>query len=153
MSMRLDEPLWPAPNRWPERWSDGNVPRVLIEDDSSAWRWRVAGAVADAGCEVGWCEGPDHSQGRGCPLIEGGTCPLAEGADVIVFGLWSGSRECRALLHELVGLGKVVLAELVDPRAAHEVPEGVTLVPYTPNGSILAHLVTEIGRAALHEKS
>jgi hydrophobe/amphiphile efflux-3 (HAE3) family protein len=65
-------PAWPA---------GATHPRVAVE--VAGGRWRAASAAVDAGAQVMAC--PRHR--ARCPVLEGdgeGSCPLIEGADVIV---------------------------------------------------------------------
>jgi hypothetical protein len=59
--------------------------RVLIENPSPALQLADFSVFSDAGLDVALCSGPDGD--AECPLVEGRSCPLADGADVIMFGL------------------------------------------------------------------
>ena len=66
------------PESWPE---PAGKPRVLIENPDGAELWAHADLLRQAGYEVATCYGPSWTA---CPLTDGGECPLAAGADVIV---------------------------------------------------------------------
>ncbi len=64
-------------------WPPGETrPRVLVE--VAGRRWSGEGAAEKAGLATTMCAGPDHRVRHGCPVLEGGRCPLADGADAIV---------------------------------------------------------------------
>lgn len=70
---------------------DTGAPRVLVENDDHALLWATERVLARAGYDVAGCPGPDADRkelpsGR-CLMTRGGSCPLAEGADVVIFGL------------------------------------------------------------------
>jgi hypothetical protein len=80
---------------WPE--SRGDRHRVLIENPDAADLWAHADALREAGYEVATCLGPTPAHERGpwyrrrpsragdpCPLLGHGSCPLVDGADVVV---------------------------------------------------------------------
>lgn len=69
----------------------GNVPswppgdrrrRVLVEAAGGRWQGEVAADEADVAVAV--CSGPSRRRRHGCPVLTGGRCPLADGADAIV---------------------------------------------------------------------
>jgi len=72
--------------------------RVLIE--GRGWLGRADfEELRDAGYHVTQCQGPGaKGHGRACPLLTGRGCPLADGADVIVFGLPRGEHAASAVL-------------------------------------------------------
>jgi hypothetical protein len=57
-------------------------PRVLVE--VAGRRWSGENAADKAGLATRICAGPDHRVRHGCPVLDGGTCALADGADAIV---------------------------------------------------------------------
>jgi hypothetical protein len=65
-------------------WSTTDRPRVLLEMRGSPWDY--LSDLASSGYEVVACGGP-ASRRSPCPLLEGGECPLAAGADAIVIAL------------------------------------------------------------------
>lgn len=96
----------PAPT-----WLPGDRPRVLVEQRGVAFD-AVAGLEA-AGFDVLACAG--RSGGRpGCPLLEGGSCPLASGSDAIVVAMAPGpERDALVAAHRA---GSVPV-EVVEPGA------------------------------------
>ncbi len=108
--------------------------RVLVEGGS---RSRGALAAKDAGLDVMICPGPMRRAGRpSCPVLEGKRCPLADGADVVVFALDSGrtpeaARILDAHLRERPGRVAVDVAAQRDrgrslPTAVVRFPAGMT---------------------------
>jgi hypothetical protein len=90
-------------------WLPGDRPRILVEQRGVAFD-AVAGLEA-AGFDVLACAG--RTTGRpGCPLLDGGTCPLAAGADAIVVVMApSEEREALVAAHRA---GRVPV-EVVEP--------------------------------------
>jgi RimJ/RimL family protein N-acetyltransferase len=68
----------PVPT-WPTR---EHRPRVLVE--VAGRRWSGERAAERAGLATAMCAGPKMRGTHGCPVLEGGHCPLAEGADAII---------------------------------------------------------------------
>lgn len=66
-------PTWPP---------DDHRPRLLVE--IAGRRWSGEGGAAAAGLTTAMCAGPDGRVRHPCPVLEGGTCPLADGADAIL---------------------------------------------------------------------
>lgn len=94
----------PAPS-----WLPGDRPRVLVEQRGVAFD-AVAGLEA-SGFEVLACAG--RSGGRPvCPLLEGGTCPLAAGSDAIVVAMPSGPERDALVAAHRAG---TVPVEVVEP--------------------------------------
>ena len=65
-------------------------PKILVE--VAGRRWSGEHAAEEAGLATTMCAGPDRRLRHGCPVLEGGTCPLADGADAIVVLLDPGGR-------------------------------------------------------------
>ncbi len=64
-------------------WPPGETRRrVLVE--AIGGRWNGEAAASDADVAVAVCRGPSRRQRHGCPVLTGGRCPLADGADAIV---------------------------------------------------------------------
>lgn len=99
--------------------TDGHVPswparserrRVLVEIPGA--RWRVSPALEAHGMDVIACGGPSaRCAGHGCPMLAGDSCPLVEGADVVVFSLRHTDPQARALLdaHRRAGTHPLVI--------------------------------------------
>lgn len=64
---------------WPP---DDDRPRVLVE--IAGRRWSGEGKAETAGLTTAVCSGPDGRVRNACPVLEGGRCPLADGADAIL---------------------------------------------------------------------
>jgi hypothetical protein len=105
-------PTWP-PND--ER------PRVLIE--VAGGRWAGERAAERAGLMTAMCAGPAHRGRRACPVLDGGSCPLADAADVIVVLLDPDREETQRLVesHRRRSPGTPVLVRHVE-RADEDAP-------------------------------
>ena len=57
-------------------------PRVLVE--VAGRRWSGEQAAESAGLATAMCAGPAGRGEHGCPVLEGGRCPLADDADAII---------------------------------------------------------------------
>jgi hypothetical protein len=78
-------------------WPPGETrPRILVE--VAGRRWSGEKAAEKAGLATTMCAGPDHRIKYGCPIFEGGRCPLAEGADAIVVLLDPADERTRELV-------------------------------------------------------
>ena len=71
---------------WPE---ESGRPRVLVEDPDGAVLWAYTRILEEEGYDGAGCQGPTGVRGDGlartcCPLLEGYSCPLVAGADVVV---------------------------------------------------------------------
>jgi hypothetical protein len=96
-------PTWPA--------ADGRR-RVLVETPGA--RWPAEPAVASRGFQVIACGGPANRPGRRpCPALQGGTCPLARDADVVVVRYPPGApRDELVAAHQAVHPGVPVCIAL-----------------------------------------
>lgn len=78
-------------------WLPGDRPKILVEQRGVAFD-AVAGLEA-AGFDVLACAGRSTSR-PGCPVLDGGVCPLAAGADAIVVAMpASEAREALVAAH------------------------------------------------------
>lgn len=77
---------------WPQR---GGHPRVLVEAEGG--RWHREAAARAAGLDVLVCPGP-LSKWSHCPALDRRSCPLADGADLVVDAIPPGSEEADVLL-------------------------------------------------------
>ena len=68
----------PVPT-WPP---DDRRPRLLVE--VAGRRWAGERAAEAAGLATAMCAGPAARGRHGCPVLEGGNCPLADAADAII---------------------------------------------------------------------
>ncbi len=66
-------PTWPPAER---------RPRVLVE--VAGRRWAGEHAADEAGLLTAMCAGPAARGEHGCPVLDGGRCALADGADAII---------------------------------------------------------------------
>lgn len=64
---------------WPPK-AEGH--KVLVA--ARGGRWSGEDAADEAGCVTAVCSGPKIRQHGGCPVLDGGRCPLADQADAIV---------------------------------------------------------------------
>ncbi len=87
MSTGAGMPGWPATH---------TRPRLLVE--GCGGRWRGAREARAAGWDVITCAGPGSSRVPVCPMLNGGTCPLVDGADAVVMVLPPGDPRREALL-------------------------------------------------------
>ena len=67
---------------WPET---DDRPRLLVE--AAGARWDGEDTAKEDGVQLMVCPGPLGRASRRCPVLEGGHCPLADGADAIVMHL------------------------------------------------------------------
>jgi RimJ/RimL family protein N-acetyltransferase len=64
-------------------WAPGeDRPRVLVEVAGRRWAGELL--AERAGLATAMCAGPAARRRRGCPVLEGGRCPLADRADAII---------------------------------------------------------------------
>jgi hypothetical protein len=85
----LDDPS----ARWPE--ASG---RVLVELAGRAMGTAVERTLEQQGYQVAVCGGPTSLHRGACPLVTAGTCPLVDGADVVVYALDVDDADDRAVL-------------------------------------------------------
>ncbi len=78
---------------WPP---EESRPRVLVE--VAGRRWSGERAAESAGLATALCAGPGSRKRHGCPVLEGGSCPLAQGADAIVMLLDPDDERSRRLV-------------------------------------------------------
>ncbi|HYN31953.1 MAG TPA: hypothetical protein VES40_04960 [Ilumatobacteraceae bacterium] len=125
-------------------WPPGETrPRVLVE--VAGRRWSGEHAAEDAGLATTICAGPGRRVRHGCPVLEGGTCPLADGADAIVVLLDPADERSHQLIeaHRRTNPGTPVLVRhrVADADAA---PSGC--VELDDDGArAVAQLVSLIG--------
>jgi hypothetical protein len=102
-------------------WAPGSAhPRVLLE--AAGGRWQLTKKLGEAGVPVLRCPGPAARPANvPCPLLEGGRCPLADGADVIVHALGRDDPRSAAVLDAHRGTGRHVVE--VDPTGADDVDD------------------------------
>jgi GNAT superfamily N-acetyltransferase len=121
-------PSWPGPH---------DRPRILAEVPGG--RWRNEAAARDDGFDVVVCPGPGRGRAARCPLLEGKPCPLAGGADAVVFALRADdprSEQVLAGLHRLHPDVPVCVQRRDPGPDAPETP----LAPDAPGDEVLALL-------------
>lgn len=78
-------------------WPPGETrPRVLVE--VAGRRWSGEQAAESAGLATALCAGPGSRVRHRCPVLDGGSCPLAQGADAIVMLLDPDDETSRRLV-------------------------------------------------------
>jgi hypothetical protein len=112
--------------QWPER--AAGTERVLVESRSS--EWPGAASLRSAGLDVLVCPGPHTGAHRFCPVVDGRSCPLADGADAIVFALDERDDEARVVLddHAPHDGAAALCAEPRHPDADEAFPTGTTIL-------------------------
>jgi hypothetical protein len=80
-------PTWPAGE---------DRPRVLVE--VAGRRWSGERAADAAGLATAMCAGPAARGEHGCPVLDGGRCPLADEADAIIVLLDPADERSAALV-------------------------------------------------------
>lgn len=136
----------PVPT-WPP---DERRPRVLIE--VAGRRWSGEPAAAAAGLATAMCAGPAGRGAHGCPVLDGGRCPLADDADAIVVLLDPADARSEQLVraHREQSPGTPVLVrhqagEHGDEREGSDAVSGC--VEVAPDGAdAVAQIVALIGR-------
>lgn len=131
--------MWRRSRTWdPGTWSSRTErPRVLIEDPDGAIRWASKRFLQRQGFDVAVCPGPEAMGARRCPEVSCGTCPLAEGADIIYMNLGWNNPESRDVLqaHRSRYPDTPVVVEITDPNAKRfpDILTGCQRVP-APSG-------------------
>jgi hypothetical protein len=104
-----------SPPSWP-RIDDRR--RVLVE--VAGGRWSGERAANDAGLSTVMCPGPSRRGRDGCPVLEGGRCRLADGADAIIVLLDPDDNETAQLIesHRRMSPGVPILVRRAYGQAA-----------------------------------
>jgi hypothetical protein len=118
-------------------------PRTLIE--VAGGHWAPVPAASAAGLTTRVCPGPGGPHGQRCPLLEGGSCPLASQADVIVMLLpRDDERTTRILEHHRTTRPGVPIFVIED--ADRSVPSGcVPLTETMGPTELVAEILSLIG--------
>jgi hypothetical protein len=126
---------------WPPR---GDRPRVVVEGHTG---WRALDAAARRGIDVLVCPGP-LARPQGCPVLEGGSCPLVDGADAAVVSLAVADPRLRDLVRahreRRPDLPIVVEARADEP----EVGATARLDPTTTDGEVVDLLLELLADAS-----
>ncbi len=92
-AVRLSIGTTGSPPHWPP---NEHRPRVLVEVAGRRWSGEHAADVA--GVATAMCAGPAGRAEHGCPVLAGGRCPLADGADAIIVLLDPNDERSEALV-------------------------------------------------------
>jgi hypothetical protein len=129
-------PAWPPADR---------RPRVLVE--VAGRRWSGEQAAEAAGLVTAMCAGADGRGQHGCPVLQGGRCALADGADAIIVLLDPDDERSEQLVraHREHSPGTPVL---VRHRTGANTPDHVAgCVDVDPDGAgAVAQVLGLIGR-------
>jgi AmiR/NasT family two-component response regulator len=118
--VRRDPPVWPP---------RAGRPRVLVEARDDGWRRTTVTVLEQRGYEVIGCVGPRSESDEPCPAVEGGRCPGAAHADVVICDFDAADHHTRSLptavAHELrEGASVIVLVGPADAHLHRDVLEG-----------------------------
>ncbi len=119
--------------------------RVLVE--VAGGRWSGERAANDAGLATVMCPGPSRRGGEGCPVLEGGRCALADGADAIVVLLDPDDDQTVELVesHRRMSPGVPILVRPAHEPAGESVVDGC--IEVDPNGrSTVEQVLSLIGQ-------
>lgn len=133
-------PTWPANER---------RPRVLVE--VAGRRWSGERAAEEAGLATAMCAGPAGRSKHGCPVLDGGRCPLADGADAIIVLLDPDDEQSEQLVraHREQSPGTPVLVRhrsASDRAVSSDISGCVEVEPGGPDA--VAQVLALIGRRA-----
>jgi hypothetical protein len=122
-------------------------PRVLVE--VAGRRWSGERAAEHAGLAPAMCAGPAARGEHGCPVLDGGRCPLADGADAIIVLLDPADERTARLVqaHREQSPGTPVLVRqqpAADDGAAILPPSCTTLEPNSDDA--VAQVLALIGQ-------
>jgi hypothetical protein len=120
-------------------------PRVLVEVAGRRWSGEVA--AEGSGLATAMCAGPSGRRRHGCPVLEGGSCPLADEADAIVVLLDPDDERSRQLVaaHRARSPGTPVL---VRHSASPEVQLHDGCIEVAPDGAeTVEQILSLIGRS------
>jgi hypothetical protein len=122
---------------WPPR---HDRPRLLVE--GAGTRWAGEEPARTAGYDVITCPGPGRDRRR-CPLLNGGRCPLVDGADAVVVVVQPGPDPLGAALagrHADTDTATPVMVEIVQPGATPPAAPATTRVfnGCTPSAAVIA---------------
>jgi hypothetical protein len=126
--------------------------RVLIEHPDRSVLWGYRTALVDGGYEVATCTGPgsDDVDVVRCPLLEDGSCPLVEGAD-IVLSTCSLARSDEILDRLLAAGTAEIVFELPEPtKPRYRTFDG--LVSFLTDPVTETSLMSAVGRSAARSR-
>lgn len=116
-------------------------PRVLVEVPGG--HWRAENAVREAGFEVLTCPGPQGGWDC-CPALRGETCPLFEGADLVVDAV--PGEQGAALLEAHRSARPSVPVCIVVPDAVDEGDSTVERIPRSSGEPIVVEILQRLAR-------
>ena len=129
---------------WPPR---ETRPRILVE--VAGRRWSHEHAAEAAGLALTMCAGPGHRLGHGCPVLEGGRCPLADGADAIVMLLDPADARSQELIEahrrNNPGIPVLVRHRVADTGATSDATSNGCVELDDDGERVIAQLVSLIG--------
>jgi len=132
----------PVPT-WPP---DDPRPRVLVE--VAGRRWSGEQAAEKAGIATAMCAGPAARGTHGCPVLDGGHCPLADGADAIVVLLDPDDERSAQLVqaHRERSPGTPVLVRHHAPDVGGEIAYPPGCIDVEPDGAAaVAQVLSLVG--------
>ena len=98
--------------------------RVLVESADPALAASSFARFDEAGLDVTLCAGPAEDAGE-CPVLRGEPCPLAAGADAILFGLGDGKTDVLRAVWRHHAATPVVVRRRKTPLASDDdLPQG-----------------------------
>ena len=130
-------------------------PRVLVE--VAGRRWSGERAADAAGLATAMCAGPAQRGEHGCPVLEGGSCPLADEADVIMVLLDPDDERsaARGRAHRERSPGTPVLVrhQSPDQRVGSDAPveDGCIELAAEPADAV-AQVLALVGRPGLDDQ-
>lgn len=134
-----------------------NRPTVLVETEDGVEALALWRALGQNGFRMQWCPGPDRDANRRCSLVNSGSCPLVEHADVVLSHL---DFTCEAPRETLAALRKnkksaapVLVAAPSFVRARYpEVTGGSTLIPdYLTSHRVVSAVKEALTSGGTHE--
>lgn len=124
-----------------------NRPTVLVETEDGAEAVALWRALGRQGYHMQWCPGPDAEANRRCSLVNSGSCPLVDRADVVLSHLDFTCAEARATLAALQNdttTAPVVISAPTYVRARYpEIDRGATVIPDHLTGQRVTRAMAE----------
>jgi hypothetical protein len=123
-------------------------PRVLVE--VAGRRWSGERAADAAGLATAMCAGPGGRARHGCPVLDGGSCPLADDADAIIVLLDPDDERSQRLVeaHRSRSPGTPVLVRHTRAEAGEALHPGCVEVA-ADGGAAVAQVLSLIGGPAV----
>jgi len=126
---------------WPP---DAEGRKVLVATPGG--RWSGEHAATNAGCVTAVCSGPARRERAGCPVLDGGRCPLADGADALVILLDPDDEDTERLI-ALHRRHRPEVPIFISSRLAETgtLPSECVEVSGSPSGTV-DHILSMIGQ-------